>query len=152
MEYSAIDLHLRYSWIRIVTDSGETVLERRVTTTRGNYTLAPAEGAARADEQAIQIPRPDGSSLWLEFRRPFGTFDRARPGDGPIRGITIRLQPKPSFAYTQSYLLDASPTRPGSDTLWSGEVFKDPLSHIKIKIISTSKNGAVITIGGRGAT
>lgn len=34
MDYGAIDLHARYSWIRIVTVTGEPVLERRVTTTR----------------------------------------------------------------------------------------------------------------------
>jgi transposase len=34
MDYGAIDLHARYSWIRIVTDSGAPLLERRVTTTR----------------------------------------------------------------------------------------------------------------------
>lgn len=34
MDYGAIDLHARYSWIRIETETGELVLERRVPTTR----------------------------------------------------------------------------------------------------------------------
>jgi transposase len=38
MEYCAIDLHTRYSWIRIVTADGTPVLERRVTTTREAFT------------------------------------------------------------------------------------------------------------------
>jgi transposase len=34
MEYGAIDLHARYSWIRVVTEAGAPIVERRVTTTR----------------------------------------------------------------------------------------------------------------------
>jgi transposase len=34
MDYGAIDLHARYSWIRIVTGDGAVLFERRVTTTR----------------------------------------------------------------------------------------------------------------------
>jgi transposase len=34
MDYGAIDLHARYSWIRIVTAEGRQVLEQRVATTR----------------------------------------------------------------------------------------------------------------------
>ena len=37
MEYGAIDLHARYSWIRIVTAGGEAVLEQRVPTTRSAF-------------------------------------------------------------------------------------------------------------------
>jgi len=36
MDDGAIDLHARYSWIRIVTAEGKAVLERRVTTTRAS--------------------------------------------------------------------------------------------------------------------
>ena len=34
MDYGAIDLHARYSWIRIVTADGQAVMEQRVATTR----------------------------------------------------------------------------------------------------------------------
>ena len=34
MDYGAIDLHARYSWVRLVTADGQGVLEQRVTTTR----------------------------------------------------------------------------------------------------------------------
>ena len=37
MDYVAIDLHARYSWIRIVTAAGAPVLERRVPTTRASF-------------------------------------------------------------------------------------------------------------------
>lgn len=37
MDYGAIDLHARYSWIRIVTAEGEAVLEQRVTTTAESF-------------------------------------------------------------------------------------------------------------------
>jgi transposase len=37
MEYGAIDLHARFSWIRIISADGEAVLEQRVTTTRESF-------------------------------------------------------------------------------------------------------------------
>jgi transposase len=40
MEYGAIDLHKRYTWIRLVTAGGESTFERRVTTTREELTAA----------------------------------------------------------------------------------------------------------------
>ena len=38
MEYGAIDLHLRHSLIRIVSETGEVVLERRILTSRATLT------------------------------------------------------------------------------------------------------------------
>jgi transposase len=38
MEYGAIDLHKRYTWIRLVTAAGEVTFERRVPTTREHLT------------------------------------------------------------------------------------------------------------------
>jgi len=40
MEYGAIDLHKRYTWIRLVTAEGEITFERRVPTTRETLTDA----------------------------------------------------------------------------------------------------------------
>lgn len=36
MEYGAIDLHKRYTWIRLVTAAGEVTFERRIPTTRAH--------------------------------------------------------------------------------------------------------------------
>jgi transposase len=47
MHYGAIDLHARYTWIRIVTADGAVVLERKVSTTRDTLTAAFA-GQPRA--------------------------------------------------------------------------------------------------------
>src|SRR5574338_1201217 len=40
MEYGAIDLHKRYTWIRVVLADGTAVLERRVPTSREALTAA----------------------------------------------------------------------------------------------------------------
>jgi transposase len=40
MEYGAIDLHKRYTWIRLVTPEGDVTFERRVPTTRDALTSA----------------------------------------------------------------------------------------------------------------
>lgn len=40
MEYGAIDLHARYTWIRLVTADGDVTFERRVVTTREHLTAA----------------------------------------------------------------------------------------------------------------
>jgi transposase len=47
MEYGAIDLHKRYTWIRLVTAEGAVTLERRVPTTREHLT-AVFRGRSRA--------------------------------------------------------------------------------------------------------
>ena len=47
MEYGAIDLHQRYTWIRLVTAEGAEILEKRVPTTREALTAALA-GRPRA--------------------------------------------------------------------------------------------------------
>lgn len=47
MEYGAIDLHQRYTWIRLVTADGAEILEKRVATTREALTVAFA-GRPRA--------------------------------------------------------------------------------------------------------
>ena len=47
MEYGAIDLHKRYTWIRLVTADGVVTLERRVPTTREQLT-AMFRGRPRA--------------------------------------------------------------------------------------------------------
>ena len=48
MEYGAIDLHKRYTWIRIITSADVVTLERRVPTTREQLTAVfpgvPAPG------------------------------------------------------------------------------------------------------------
>jgi len=40
MEYGAIDLHQRYTWIRLVTADGAQIVEKRVATTREALTVA----------------------------------------------------------------------------------------------------------------
>ena len=47
MEYGAIDLHQRYTWIRLVTADGAEIVEKRVATTREALTVAFA-GRPRA--------------------------------------------------------------------------------------------------------
>ncbi len=48
MQYGAIDLHKRYTWIRIVTAEGGVTFERRIPTTRAQrrrcFRIGPRRG------------------------------------------------------------------------------------------------------------
>jgi hypothetical protein len=115
-------------------------------TSAGTYTLAPAEppyGAGRV--QAIEIPRPDGSQLWLEFRQPYGTFDNFAPTDPVVNGVSIRVV-SPD---TRSHLIDMTPTLDHSTddgALLPLHSFTDPLTGVTVKVNGVSAAGASVTI------
>jgi Gametolysin peptidase M11 len=112
----------------------------------GRYTLTHA--SATTGIRVIGIPRGDGTSLYLEYRRPYGSyFDNFSSTDPAVRGVTIRIGGGWS-QITQSQLID---TRPSTTTfadapLRVGYSFRDYRSGVKITVVAASRGSAVVTI------
>jgi hypothetical protein len=123
-------------------------------TTSGTYLLAPDEASFDGKLQALVIPRPDGTQLWLESRRPYGVFDTFPVSDPIASGVAVRLVEHPDDAIaSREYLIDTTPqTHPaGLDDfrdamLTPGQSFVDPLSGIRITTNTVEPNGASVTI------
>src|SRR5690606_871105 len=101
-----------------------------------------------AATQAIRVPRPDGSSLWLEYRRPFGTFDNFSAGDARFNGVFVRLGTIDPNGRWVSSLLDMTPDGNFDHAvLGPGKSFTDPLpGGTTITVNSVSATGASITL------
>jgi hypothetical protein len=112
------------------------------------FLLAPASPPAPSRTQAIRILRSDGTAFFLEYRRPFGTFDDFPPTDPAVLGVTVRLI---SFDGSRalSRLLDMTPDGNFEDSsLRAGMSFTDPLDGKTITVTSVDTSGARITIEG----
>ena len=114
--------------------------------TSGTYTLYHASSAGGT--RIIGIPRGNGTFLYLEYRRPYGThFDDFSYTDPAVRGVTIRLASGWS-QITQTQLID---TRPRTVTFADAPLrldhgFRDYVSGVKIRVTSIGKYAAKVTI------
>lgn len=112
----------------------------------GTYTLRHASDSSGT--RIIGIPRGNGTWIYLEYRRPYGTyFDNFSSTDPVVRGVTIRLAAGWT-QITQTQLID---TRPGTTTfadapLRLDRTFRDYLSGVKIKVVSLWKYSARVAI------
>jgi chitodextrinase len=120
-------------------------------TASGSYTISPA--ALTAQPRMFRISRGDGTFLYLEFRRPYGSFDAYSSADPVVNGVTIRVAPdKPTRS--QSFLLDMVPstTSFADAPLAVGATFTDPLTKIAITTTSASSSMATIQVTRPGTT
>jgi hypothetical protein len=118
----------------------------KTVTTTGTYILSKA--FASSGTRVIGIPRGDGTWLYLEFRRPFGThFDNFSSTSSAIKGVTIRLA-RGWSTITQTNLIDTVPsTTTFSDApLRLGKTFKDYLNGITITVTSMSTSAVTLSI------
>lgn len=112
----------------------------------GTYTLHHA--SATSGTRIIGIPRGNGTWIYLEYRRPYGThFDNFSSTDPAVRGVTIRLAAGWT-QITQTQLID---TRPGTTTfadapLRLDRTFRDYLSGAKVTVTSLGKSAATVVI------
>jgi len=119
----------------------------RTVTASGTYDLAPlAEGTSSV--QVLRIPRGDGRSYWLEFRRPQGHFDDFAPGDPVVNGVTIRVAGGLSRpGVTQ--LVDTTPeTGPAAldESLGAGRSFVDSERRIRVTTEEAGPAGARVSV------
>ncbi|MGH9889469.1 MAG: hypothetical protein ACREBE_28305, partial [bacterium] len=122
------------------------VTAARTVVSSGRYSLTQASGSTGI--RIIAIPRGDGTSLYLEYRRPYGTsFDNFSSTDPVVRGVTIRIGGG-WRQITQSQLID---TRPSTKTfadapLRVGYSFRDGRSGIVIKVLAIDRGSSVVKI------
>lgn len=118
----------------------------RTVTATGTYTLAHASGTSGT--RIIGIPRGDGTFLYLEYRRPYGTlFDNFSSSDPAVRGVSIRLASSWT-RITQTQLID---TRPGTTTFNDAPLrlsysFRDYLSGVRITVRSIGSYAAKVYV------
>ncbi|HJP89649.1 MAG TPA: fibronectin type III domain-containing protein [Candidatus Limnocylindrales bacterium] len=118
----------------------------RTITASGTYTLVKSFAASGV--KVIGIPRGDGSWLYLDYRRPYGTyFDNFSTTSGAVSGVAIRLA-QGWTTITQSSLIDTVPsTSTFADApLRSGRTFKDNAKGITITVTALSASAATVAI------
>ena len=113
-------------------------------TTAGTFTLAPLAAPGHG-LRALRIPWGD-EHLYVEFRQPYGLFERFWPGSALGR-VMIRLADE-SAPEWRSRLLDATPATPAylDATLVLGQVLIDPVVGVRIATISVTRDTATVAI------
>lgn len=112
----------------------------------GSYSLVSASSGSGV--RILAIPRGDGSFLYLEYRRPYGTyFDNFSSTSAAVKGVTIRIA-KGWTTITQSLLIDAVPsTTTFTDApLRLGRTFRDYRSGASIYVSGLGTTTAKVTI------
>jgi hypothetical protein len=118
----------------------------RTVTASGRYTLSHA--ASSTGTRVIRVARGDGTYLYLEYRRPYGTlYDNFSRRDPVVRGVSIRIGGDWN-AIVQTKLID---TRPGTATFADSALrldrsFRDYLSGIKITVVDRGRSRAWVRI------
>jgi chitodextrinase len=118
----------------------------RTISTSGTYVLSHA--SASSGTRILGIPRGDGTWIYLEYRRPYGTyFDNFRARDPVVTGVTVRLG-STWTAMARTQLLDMRPsTSTFADApLRVGHGFRDRVSGTKIYVVRSGSTTAKITI------
>ncbi|ACB63600.1 hypothetical protein BamMC406_1109 [Burkholderia ambifaria MC40-6] len=116
----------------------------------GTYRIAPL-WSALPGKQGYLLPRADGSTLLLEFRRPMGakgTFEDWPDTSPFVNGVTVRIVRYPGNAI-QNTLVDATPgSQDGMKDapLMPGQSLVDTLSGRRITVLSADGSGAVVRI------
>lgn len=118
----------------------------RTVVTSGTYVLTHA--SATSGTRILGLPRGDGTWMYLEYRRPYGThFDNFRSGDPAVTGVTVRLGAGWT-AIARTQLLDMRPrTSTFADApLRLGHGFRDSVSGTRIYVQALGSTAAKVTI------
>lgn len=118
----------------------------RTVTASGTYTLSRAFSSGGL--RVLGIPRGNGTSLYLEYRRPYGTyFDAFSTTSSLARGVTIRLAGGWT-QITQSGLVDTVPaTRSFEDApLRVGRTFRDRVTGITVTVTAAGRWSATVVV------
>ena len=120
----------------------------RTVTSTSTHELAPLAESTDA-VQVLRIPRPDGRSYWLEFRRPYGAFDDFALDEPVVSGVSIRVAGSLEDPGV-SELIDTNPaTARGvrDEALAVGRTFVDAANRITVTTEAAGPQGARVTIG-----
>jgi chitodextrinase len=120
-------------------------------TASGSYTVVPV-GLSGPSPRQLRISRGGGNYLYLEFRQPLGFFDNFGATDPAVTGVAVRFNTAFN-TYSQSKLLDAHPGGSFGDAPFqAGESWTDPVSGVRITVVSVSPAGASVTVQLGGDT
>jgi chitodextrinase len=114
--------------------------------TSGTYWLAKAQGTSGV--RILAIPRGDGTTLYLEYRRPYGTyFDNFSSTSAAVKGVTIRIA-KGWSTITQTLLIDTVPstTSFADAPLRLYKTFRDYLSGAKVYVSALGTSSAKVIV------
>jgi hypothetical protein len=120
----------------------------RTVTSSSTHLLAPLAESTHA-VQVLRIPRPDGRSYWLEFRRPHGAFDDFALSEPVVAGISIRV----AGSLEDPGVSELIDTNPGTarlvrdEALAVGRTFVDAANRITITTEAAGPEGARVTVG-----
>jgi hypothetical protein len=121
-------------------------------TTNGSYVLAPYEGSANANPQALKILKSTdastGKKTWyyVEYRQPLG-FDSALSSNTNVRnGVVIHVGSEDPTVPT--YLLDMTPETASwlDPALVVGKSFFDPEAGVTISTLWANSTGAAVSV------
>jgi hypothetical protein len=118
----------------------------RTVTASGKYTLHHASSSTGT--RVLRIPRGDGTWLYLEYRRPYGTlFDNFSRKAAVVRGVSIRIGGDWQ-AIVQTKLID---TRPGTSSFLDAALrldrsFRDYRSGIRVTLVDRGRSRAWVRI------
>ncbi|MEO8272787.1 MAG: hypothetical protein ABI620_01805 [Chloroflexota bacterium] len=122
------------------------VAATRTVVSTGTYSLLSAASASGV--RILAIPRGNGTTLYLEYRRPYGTyFDNFSSTSAAVKGVTIRIA-KGWSVITQTLLIDTIPstTTFADAPLRLGKTFSDYLSGVRIYVSSLGTSTAKVTV------
>lgn len=123
-------------------DATRSLMEIRRSTL---VTLTPLEDASPG-VKAVKIPRPNGQSLYLEYRQPIG-FDQGMDQGGFSDVFQGALLHVPRMRGHESLLIDPTPPgEPQRSVLPVGVTFVDPLSGIAVTVRQRTLTGLIVAI------
>lgn len=104
----------------------------------------------------LRVPRPDGTYLGLELRKPYGLFETWSSTAAIVTGVTVRILPGQFTCCSQplTRLVDAHPsTTTFSDApLARGESLTDPVSQATVSVVSVGSDSATVDVTFPGAS
>lgn len=121
----------------------------------GDVSITDANASGTAGTRLLMIPRvttpgrPATEYFAIELRRPLAPFDPWTLTDPVSVGLTIRLVPAIGGSGTTK-LLDTTPRTPtyADASLGDQHTFDDPVSGIRISLVSRTGADALVRIGG----
>jgi len=127
-------------------------LAQQTVTSSGAYTISPMEWAA-GGVQSLRVPRGSGQYFYLEYRRPYGSYDTFSPSDPAVNGVTIRIAPDTSVI-NLSYLIDTNATTSTftDAPLRAGQTFTDSVDGITVSTTTVTGSGATVQVTLPGST
>lgn len=119
----------------------------------GRYVLG-ALAQSSAGLRMLRVPRPDGTYLGVELRKPYGLFETWSASAPVVNGATVRILPG-SYTCCGEPLTRLVDTHPSTTTfddapLAPGESLTDPGSQATVSVVSVATDTATVDVAFPG--